>query len=145
MKQANAVSPEKQLADLIAKLEPASQKLVQSVRRLLQKRFPTANELVYDYSRAFVISWSPTEIGGDAAVAISIEKDGNRFVFNNGKNLPDPKRILKGNATLTRYIPLTSIKDIQRPEVGVLMDEAEKTLRVPFNREQKARLIIKKK
>ena len=136
-------TPEQQLALLIAKLEPADQKLVQSVRKLLAKRFPTANELVYDYSRAFVISWSPSEAGADAVVALCIEEAGNRFVFNNGKNLPDPNNILQGKATLTRYIPVGSIKDLQRPEVEAMMDAAEEKLRVALPKSRKGKLVVK--
>jgi hypothetical protein len=56
-------SAELQLAGLIAKLEPKNQKLIKSMRRVLRKRFPTVNELVYDYTKSLVISYSPNERG----------------------------------------------------------------------------------
>ena len=37
-----------QLKSFIDKFDLPNQKLIRAVRKLLQKRFPTANELVYD-------------------------------------------------------------------------------------------------
>ena len=57
------LSGEQQIKGFIAKYEPKYQRLIRSVRKALRKRFPTANELIYDYNNAFVIGYSPTERG----------------------------------------------------------------------------------
>ncbi len=41
-------SPDVQLKSFVAKFDPAVAKLIRSCRSALRKRFPTANELVYD-------------------------------------------------------------------------------------------------
>ena len=64
-------TPEAQLRSFIDMLDPKHQKLIRSVRAALRKRFPTANELAYDYSSFFVIGYSPTERGIDAIVSIA--------------------------------------------------------------------------
>ena len=59
-------TPEAQLRSFNDMLGPKQQKFLRSVRAALRKRFPTANELAYDYSSFFVIAYSPTEQGIDA-------------------------------------------------------------------------------
>jgi quercetin dioxygenase-like cupin family protein len=54
-------APEAQLRSYIDRLDPKNQKLVRAVRASVRKRFPTANELAYDYTRFFVIGYSPTQ------------------------------------------------------------------------------------
>ena len=63
-------TPEAQLRAYIDKLDPKNQKLFRSVRAAVRKRFPTANELAYDYSYALVIGYSPADRGIDSIVAI---------------------------------------------------------------------------
>lgn len=138
-----ASSPEEQLAALVARLDPKYQKIVTSVQKIIRKRFPTLNELVYDYSRNLVISYSPNEAGGDALVAISAEATGVRFVFNYGVDLPDPKKILLGNANQIRYIQLESAGDLSKPEVEAVMTAAVKRFKFPLTGPEKGRLVIK--
>ena len=64
------LTPEAQLRAYIDKLDPKNQKLFRSVRAAVRKRFPTANELAYDYSHALVIGYAPADQGIDAIVAI---------------------------------------------------------------------------
>jgi hypothetical protein len=56
-----AVTPAAQLAGFIAKFDPEIVRRIRSVRSALRKRFPTANEIVYDNYNFFVIGFSPTE------------------------------------------------------------------------------------
>ncbi|MBK6753408.1 MAG: hypothetical protein IPG69_07375 [Flavobacteriales bacterium] len=74
-----AAAAEAQIAKLISKYEVEDQKLIQAVREFLQKRFPTANELVYDYARNFVIGYSPTAAGSEGIAALSADADGVRL------------------------------------------------------------------
>ena len=63
------LTPEAQLRAYIDKLDPKNQKLFRSVRAAVRKRFPTANELVYDYGHALVVGYAPADRGIDAVVA----------------------------------------------------------------------------
>ena len=140
---------EQQIAALISKFEAKDQKLIQSIRKFLRKRFPTVNELVYDYAKNFVIGYSPTEAGGEGIVAISADlptagkrEVGVRLYLTNGANLPDPRKLLLGKAQ-ARYLVLASAKDLLRPEVEALMTAAEKAARVPLRASGKGALIMK--
>jgi hypothetical protein len=136
-------SAERQIAGFIAKFEQNNQKLIRSVRKVLRKRFPTANELVYDYHKNFVIGYSPTERGSDAIVAMTADADGVALYFNQGPSLPDPHKILMGNGRQTRFIRLESAKVLLRPEVESLMTAAVRKAKIPLRRSGRGGLIIK--
>ena len=70
------LSPEAELRSFIKKYDPKEQKLFRSVRAAVRQRFPTVNELVYDYPNSVVISYSPTNRGIEAIVAIAARPDG---------------------------------------------------------------------
>jgi hypothetical protein len=137
------LSGEQQIKGFLAKYEPKYQRLIRSVRKALRKRFPTADELVYDYNNAFVIGYSPTERGSDAVVAISAAANGLRLVFNQGPRLPDPKKILLGSGKETRFIWVESAKTLALPEVEALMRAANDRAKTPLRPGGRGKLIIK--
>ncbi len=136
-------SAERQVSSFIAKFEPDDQKLIRSVRKMLRKRFPTANELVYDYRKNFVIGYSPTERGSDAIVAMTADADGVRLFFNQGPSLPDPHNILVGDGRQTRFIRLESAGILLQPEVEALLTAAVRRAKIPLRRSGRGELIIK--
>jgi hypothetical protein len=54
-------TPEEQLDTFIDKFDAKNAALIRAVRKALRKRFPTANELVYDNYNFFVIGYCSTE------------------------------------------------------------------------------------
>ena len=137
------VSAEHQLKGFIAKYEPNYQRLIRSVRKALRKRFPTADELIYDYNNAFVIGYSPTARGSDSVVAISAAANGLRLVFNQGPTLPDPKKLLLGSGRQTRFVWIDSSKTLALPEVQALMRAALDRAKTPLSPSGRGKLIIK--
>lgn len=136
-------SAELKLAGLVAKLEPKNQKLIKSVRGELRKRFPTVNELVYDYTKSLVISYSPNERGSDGIVAISADANGVRLFFNQGVSIPDPHGILLGDGRQTRYIRIEASKVLLRPEVESLLTAAVSRATTPLATSGHGEIIIK--
>jgi hypothetical protein len=134
---------EQQIKGLIAKYEPKYQRLIRSVRKALRMRFPTADELIYDYNHAFVIGYSPTERGSDAVVALSAAANGLRLVFNQGPLLPDPKKLLRGSGKETRFIWVESAKTLALPEIEALMQATIDRARIPLRPSGRGKLIIK--
>ena len=65
------LTPEAQLRSFIDSFDPKDRKLIRSVRAAVRKRFPTANELAYDYNNFIVVGYSPTDRGIGGIVAIS--------------------------------------------------------------------------
>ncbi len=136
-------APEDQLRACIEKLDPKTQKLFRSVRSAVRKRFPTANELVYDYSFALVIGFAPAEQGIDSIVAIRASATGVSLYFSQGPKLPDPKRLLRGSGKQTRFIQLDSASQLSHPDVQALIAAAIDQARVPLPSKGKGSLIIK--
>src|SRR5262245_36099094 len=92
-----------QLGAFIEKFDPKDQKLIRAVRSAVRKRFPTANELVYDNYNFLVIGYSPTERPSDAIISIAARANGVGLCFIHGASLPDPKKLLLGSGTQTRF------------------------------------------
>jgi hypothetical protein len=126
-------SAEAELRTLIDKFAPAHLRLIGAMRRSLRKRLPTAHEVVYAYQNlgAVVISFSPNERGYEGVLAIRASADGVKLYFNQGKDLPDPAKLLRGSSQ-TRWIPVAVASTLARPEVARLIDEAVARNRVPF-------------
>ena len=62
---------EQQLAGFIEKFDSKNAALIRSVRKVLRKRLPTANELVYDNYNFFVIGYCATERPSDCILSIA--------------------------------------------------------------------------
>jgi len=136
-------SAERQLEELFARFGPTNRQLILSVRELLRKRFRTVNELAYDYNKTILIAYSPNTRGSDAIVSVSVDDNGLRLVFTQGVDLPDPHRLLLGNARQTRYIRLETGSDLLRPEVMSLLDAAVSKNSIPLRQSGTGELIIK--
>jgi hypothetical protein len=135
---------EAELHALIDKFAPAHLRLIGTIRRCLRKRLPTAHEVVYEYANqgAVVISYSPNEHGYDGVLAIRGDADGVKLYFNQGKDLPDPAKLLQGSSQ-TRWIHVEGASTFARPAVVRLIDEALAHNRVPFARAGRGSVVIR--
>src|SRR5437899_6941589 len=137
-------SAEAQLRTLIAKFAPAHLRLIGAMRRWLRKRLPTALEVVYEYHNlgAVVISYSPNERGYEGVLAIRGSADAVKLYFNQGKDLPDPAKLLQGSSQ-TRWIHMEGASTLARPEVARLIDEAIARNRLPFASAGRGSVVIR--
>jgi hypothetical protein len=136
-------TPEALLRSYIDRLDPKNQKLIRSVRAAVRKRFPTANELAYDYKRHFVIGYSPTDRGIDSIVAIAARATGVSLYFSQGPQLPDPKRILLGSGKQTRFVQVEAASQLADPDVEALIAATIDQAKIPLPSKGKGSLIIK--
>lgn len=137
-------SAEAELSSLIETFAPAHLRLITAMRRSLQKRLPTAYEVVYEYRNqgAVVISFSPNEHGYEGVLTIRATTDGVKLYFNRGKELPDPEKMLQGSAQ-TRWIDVEEASTLALPSVACLIDEALARNRVPFARAGRGTVVIR--
>ena len=136
-------TPEAQLRSYISRFDPKDQKLIRSVRAAVRKRFPTANELAYDYSSHVVISYSPTEQAIDAIVAIAARADGVRLYLMHGPQLPDPKKLLLGSGKEARYVSVEAASQLAHPDLAALIAAAVGQARVPLSSKGGGKLIMR--
>ena len=143
MKAKEPPTPEAQLRSYIDRLDPKNQKLVRSVRAAVRERFPTANELAYDYKSFFVIGYSPTDRGIDAIVAIAARATGVSLYFSQAPQLPDPKRILLGSGKQARFVQVEAASRLAHPDLEALIAATIDQARIPLPSTGKGTLIIK--
>jgi hypothetical protein len=136
-------APEAQLRSFNDRFDPKQQKVIRSIRTAVRKRFPTANELAYDYSSFFLISYSSTDKPYDAIVSIAARADRVELYFSRGPQLPDPKKLLLGSGKQTRFIRLKSARDLADPDVEAFIAAAVDRASVPMPSKGKGALIIK--
>ena len=137
------ITPEAHLRSFIGRFDSKTQKLIRAVRAALRKRFPTANELVYDYGFSLVIAYSPSEQGIEGIVSISARAEGVSLYFTNGPKLPDPKKLLMGSSKMVRFIPVASASRLKHPDVEALIAGAIKLSRVRLPSKGGGKLVIK--
>ncbi|MFZ4575603.1 MAG: hypothetical protein ACOYN0_14495 [Phycisphaerales bacterium] len=133
---------EAQLRSLITKFAPDHLRLATAVRRSLRKRLPSAYEVVYEYRSWFVISYSPTGQGYEGVLAIRGDADGLKLYFNQGKDLPDPEKLLQGSSQ-TRWIQVERASTVARPAVADLIEAAIAHNRVPFAAEGQGPVVFR--
>jgi hypothetical protein len=136
-------TPEQQLTDFLAKFDPAMGKLIRECRSVMRKRFPTANELVYDNYNFFVIGYCTTERPSDCVVSLAANAKGIGLSFYNGAALPDPHRVLLGSGKQNRFVRLDGVNTLNRPAVKELLAAAEAQADPPFLAAGGGKLIIR--
>jgi len=137
------LTPEAELQSYIDRLDAKDQKIMRSVRAAIRKRFPTANELAYDYSSHVVISYSATDRAIDSIMAIDGRADGLRLYFMHGPQLPDPNRLLQGSGSQARFVPVEAASRLAHPDVAALIAAAVAKSTAPLPSKGKGALIIK--
>ena len=136
------LSPEAELRSFINRFDPKEQKLFRSVRTAVRKRFPTVNELAYDYPNSVVISYSPTNRGIEAIVALAAQADGVFLYLSHGPQLPDPKNLLQGSGKQTRFIQVDAASQLGHPDMEALIVAAIDHATPPLPSDGKGQLII---
>ena len=136
-------TPERQLAEFIAKFTPEMAKRIRAARAKMRNRIPQALELVYDNYNFFVIGYGPSEKAGEAIFSLAAQAKGLSLCFLQGARLPDPKRILRGSGNVVRNIRLETADTLDRPEVEALIAVALERAKVPLADRGRHRLVIK--
>jgi hypothetical protein len=139
-----APSAEKQLADFLGKYSPDVAKEFRAARKIMKKRLPGAIELVYDNWNWLVIGYSPN--GRPLASVFSLV-GAPRWVtlcfLLNGPRLKDTKKLLRGAGKRVRSVQLLGgAKDLEKPEVGALIDQALELAGFPYDPSAKGKLVI---
>lgn len=138
-----AGTPAQQLAGFIGRFEPSIGRLVHAARAALRKRFPTANQLVYDNYNALAIGFSSTDRVSDVLLSLAVYPRGVNLYFMYGARLHDPHHLLKGSGNQGRFIPLESVAVLKRRSVAALIGAAVRQAKIPLGRTGRGRLLIK--
>ena len=107
----------------------------------MRKRLPAATELLYDYKTSFVSGYSPTEHPRDGIAAIAARPDGVRLYLMPGPQLPDPKKLLKGEGKQARFIQVEAASRLAHPDVKALITAAIDHAAVPMAAQGRGKLV----
>lgn len=138
----NPISPDAELRSFVARFDAKQQKAFRAIRAAVRKRFPTANELAYEYPDSVVIGYTPTNRGIDAIVAVSLRADGVFLYLSHRPQLPDPRKRLQGSGKQTRFLRVDAPSELRHPDVEALIVAAVKHATVPLSSAGKGQLII---
>jgi hypothetical protein len=138
----STATPAAQLAGFIAKFDASMARRIRSVRSALRKRFPTANELVYDNYNFFVIGYSPTERPSDTIVSLAADAHGVGISFYHGATLADPHGLLHGSGVQNRFLRDVDAATLLQPEVVALLRAAAAQAK-PLPRTGGGKLVIR--
>jgi hypothetical protein len=136
-------SGEAQLDGFLAKFTPEIAAFTQVVLKKMRKRYPTAQELVYDNYNALAIGFCPTERASEAVFSIAVYPRWVSLFFLQAKGLRDPEGLLKGSGNVAKHIVLTTPADLDAPAIVALMEAAVEVAKVPFAERGKHRVVIK--
>ena len=117
-------APASQLNAMIARFDPAIQKVVRQARTKLRKRLPAAVEVVYDNYNALAIGYGSSEKKGDLIVSLAVYARGVNLYFIYGVALPDPRGLLQGAGNQGRFVRLESASMLDRREIDDLLKAA---------------------
>lgn len=141
--QSRPADAETALQQFVAKFDARNQRLISDVRAALRRRFPAANELVWDNYNFFVIGYSLAERLSDAPLSVAASAKRVSLCFVHGARLADPSGILLGSGKQTRFVRLDSAGDLDRPELEALLWAAVADARSSFQAGARGKLIIR--
>lgn len=137
-------SPRLQLAGFISKYSPEVAREGRSALAKLRRLAPGAVELVYDNFNWLVVGFCPSERASYAVLSLVFTPRWITLCFlQNGPKLPDPDGLLRGSGKRVRNIRLESAKDLDKPAVRSLINEALARASVPIDEGGRGRLVIR--
>ena len=136
-------TPKEQLDAFIDCFTPEVASMARRALAKMRKLTPGSLELVYDNYNALAIGFSPTERAGDGIFSIALFPPHVSLFFLQGAKLPDPTKRLRGTGNVVRHIILEDLSIFDEGDVRTLILLALARSKVPLDRLQKRRLIIK--
>jgi len=124
MPRSTQPSPSAQFSALVSRFPPGTVALVEKCMPKLRRALPGANQIVYDYAKSVVVSFSMSERGYEAIVAMAISAAGVQLYFD--KSIPDPQGLLGGSGTKVRSVTVESASALDRGDIHALIEAAKK-------------------
>jgi hypothetical protein len=138
---ASGPSPSTQFSAFLSRFPAGIVAMVEQCLPKLRRAIPHSFEIVYNYSHSVVVSFSASERGYEAIVAMAVLQECVRLYFD--KSLPDPNGLLKGTGTKVRSVTLKAASDLDQGDIKALIKAAIKHSGVTSPGTRPATMIIK--
>ena len=132
-----------QLKSFLAKFAPAARAEMKAAHATMRKLLPGAVEMVYDNWNGLVIGFGPTDRASEAVLSIVVLPDHVTLCFLQGKKLPDPQTLLRGEGNQVRHIRLSKPADLNKRPIRKLISLATAQAWAPFDTGARNKLVIK--
>src|SRR5436189_6370726 len=117
-------SPSAQFSAFLSRFPAGIVAMVEQCLPKLRRAIPHSFEIVYDYRNSVVVSFSASERGYEAIVAMAVFSDCIRLYLD--KSLPDPNGLLAGTGTKVRGLILKAASDLDHADIKALIKAAIK-------------------
>jgi hypothetical protein len=117
-------SPQRRVAQFIAKFSPEVARAAKTARDKIRKLLPGAFELVYDNYNALALAFGPTEKPADIILSVALYPRWVSLFFARGVDLPDPSGILCGSGSQIRHVVLDPVSVLDSAAVRELIKAA---------------------
>ena len=118
--------PSKEHLRLLEAYPPAIGELTLAVRKMVVEEAPYSYELLTTAGKTVTVAFTFTGQAADVFVRVSTHAKVVELGFDNGAALPDPPKVLRGEGKSVRYLPFSSMSDLERPWVINYVREAAK-------------------
>jgi hypothetical protein len=139
----SAPSPSRQVESFIVKFDPAIARIVRASRAKLRRRYPTAQELVYDNYNALAIGYGPNERTSEVFVSVAAYARGVTLYFTQGRKVADPKGLLQGEGNQGAFVRLESPAVLDDKDVIALLSSAVAIGKTPLADTGRGKTIVK--
>jgi hypothetical protein len=137
-----AMNPKQQLDRFLKKYDPEIASIARRALAKMRKRLPGAVEIVYDNYNALAIGFGPSEKASLAIFSIVLYPRWVNLFFLQGVKLPDPARRLRGSGNVVRSVRLDD-DTLDDPEIQKLVEVALARAKMPIDRSQRRKLVIR--
>lgn len=134
-------SPSAQLSASLSRFPPETVALAKRCLTRLRRALPGTHQLVYEYTNSLVVAFGASERGYEAVLSLAVQPREVRLYLR--KSTPDPKRLLEGAGSKVRSVAIGSASELDRGDVGALLQAAIADGEVGVPKTRSNRIVIK--
>lgn len=130
-------SPPRELLEFLDGYDPAVQALALGLRNLIHEVMAPCHEYIFEMRSKVVLLYGATErVIDDGVCSIGVFARHVTLAFTRGIDLNDPAGILKGTGKAMRHVRLTTLSDLDRPDIRALLLQARRNAGIKRRRDR---------
>jgi Domain of unknown function (DU1801) len=119
--------PPRELLEFLRRHEPGLQAVALGLRTVVLEEMAPCHEYIFAMRNAIVLLYGPTDrVIEDCVTMISVHRKHVNLRFTHGTELDDSYGVLKGTGKRMRHISVTSMSELNRPEIRAYLRQARK-------------------
>ncbi len=128
--------PPPELSEFLFRYATAVQSLALGLRKVIHADMAPCHEYIFEMRSKVVLIYSSTDrVIADGICLISVLPRHVTLGFLRGVDLDDPTGMLKGAGKAMRHIQLTSLADLDQPEIRAYLRQARKNAGIKRSRQ----------